>query len=258
MPKALAQSTILGVPVTRTDYSHLVDWVIDCAKQKLSVQGTAAAVHNLVLAQQDPDHMKALSTFDFVTPDGQPVRWALNVLHGARLRQRVYGPELVLRICEAAEKNTLGVFFYGSNDRILNSLRINLSVNYPKLKIHTLSPGRLDLPFPDQPTDMMSQDLNKIRDSGAQILFVGLGCPKQEKWIWKYGSKIPMPSIGVGAAFDFHAGTLRQAPPWMQQRGLEWLYRLAKEPRRLWRRYLWGNTQFIAGIFLQLTNLKKY
>jgi exopolysaccharide biosynthesis WecB/TagA/CpsF family protein len=168
-----------------------------------------------------------------LTPDGQPVRWGLNLLHDLALRERVYGPSLMLRVCEAAVQAQLSVYLYGGRPDVLQRLVRRLPQLVPGLQIA----GFCSPPFRALSHDEDEADIQAIRDSGARILFVGLGCPRQEQWAYAHRSQLDLPIVCVGAAFDFHAGVLRQAPPWMQAHGLEWFFRLLMEPRRLWRRY---------------------
>jgi exopolysaccharide biosynthesis WecB/TagA/CpsF family protein len=168
-----------------------------------------------------------------LTPDGQPVRWGLNLLHEIGLTDRVYGPTLMLRICEAAAADDQPIYLYGSRPAVLERLVKRLPEAVPGLKIA----GFHSPPFRPLTPAEDAADIQAIKASGARILFVGLGCPRQEAWAFTHRDQLAVPIVCVGAAFDFHAGTLRQAPAWMQAHGLEWLFRLVMEPRRLWRRY---------------------
>jgi exopolysaccharide biosynthesis WecB/TagA/CpsF family protein len=169
------------------------------------------------------------------------VRWALNLLHGAGLRERVYGPTLMLNVCAAAAEAGLGVYLYGSRPEVVSQLAMRLAHRTPGLRIAGYRPSRFRASTPEEDAG----DVEHILSSGAQLVFVGLGCPRQERWAFEHRDRLPMPLICVGAAFDFHAGTLKQAPGWMQDRGLEWLFRLSMEPARLWRRYATYNPTFV-------------
>ncbi|MBV9173882.1 MAG: WecB/TagA/CpsF family glycosyltransferase [Chloroflexi bacterium] len=193
----------------------------------------ATSVHGLTMAATDSDFRTVLNSVDLVTPDGQPVRWALNVLHGAGLQDRVYGPTLMRQVCETAATEGVSVYFYGSRPEVLERLVDRLHVTLPGLRIA----GYSSPPFRALTPEEDAAEVARIKASGAQIVFVGLGCPRQERWAYDHRSLLARPLVCVGAAFDFHAGTLRQAPAWMQARGLEWFFRLLMEPRRLWRRY---------------------
>jgi len=193
----------------------------------------ATSVHGLTMAAIDPDFGAILNGFDLVTPDGQPVRWALNALHAAGLKERVYGPTLMRQVCEAAAAEGVSVYFYGGRSEVLECLVERLRTSLPDLRIAGCSAP----PFRTLTPEEDAAEVERIIDSHAQVVFVGLGCPRQERWAHAHRLDLSRPLVCVGAAFDFHAGTLRQAPGWMQSRGLEWFFRLLMEPRRLWRRY---------------------
>ena len=261
---------VLGVPVTRAGLPEVADWVMECARRRLPVKVAVAPVHSLVVAHQDPEHWEALAACQIVTADGQPVRWALNLLREEGtppLGERVYGPDLTFELCRLAARERMGVYFFGSVPAVMQKLLAGLKERIPDLKAFGHCPGRVSLPTA-RPSALGGEshgegiiydpqaDIEKIKSSGAQILFVGLGCPKQERWIHLYAEQAGLPCLGVGAAFDFHAGTLAQAPPWMQKRGLEWLFRLAKEPGRLWKRYLIGNSLFLGLLALDFWRRK--
>jgi N-acetylglucosaminyldiphosphoundecaprenol N-acetyl-beta-D-mannosaminyltransferase len=222
-----------GVLVSRTTYADAVETLIDAAHERVSLVAAATSVHGLTLGAIDAEFGRKLNSFDLITPDGQPVRWALNLLHGARLTQRVYGPTLMLRLCEAAARAGVSVYFYGSRPEVLASMSRRLSQSVPGLDIA----GSSSPPFRELTPEEDAEEVQRIVASNAQLVFVGLGCPRQERWAFDHRQQLNLPLVCVGAAFDFHAGTLRQAPAWMQARGLEWLFRLIMEPRRLWRRY---------------------
>jgi exopolysaccharide biosynthesis WecB/TagA/CpsF family protein len=226
--------SVAGVLVSATTYDEVAGSVCEAALARRSAMVAATCAHGLTLAAADPEFRRTLNDFEIVTPDGQPVRWALNLLHGARLRERVYGPTLMLRVCEAAAAADIPVFLYGSRPEVVVRLAQRLRTRMPNLRIA----GRRSPPFRPLTQEEDESDVEAIRASGAGIVFVALGCPRQEVWAHQHRERIGRPIVCVGAAFDFHAGTLRQAPEWMQARGLEWLFRLFMEPRRLWRRYV--------------------
>ncbi|EHM01328.1 glycosyltransferase, WecB/TagA/CpsF family [Acetobacteraceae bacterium AT-5844] len=221
------------------------------ARKPLTV--TALAVHGVMTGALDDEHRRRLNALDLVVPDGQPVRWALNLLFKAGLSDRVYGPELTLRVCRMAAAEGLPVAFYGSRQEVLDDLRTKLLQRIPGLNIVTMVPSRFRQVDPAEQSEIAAS----LSASGARILFVGLGCPRQEAWLYEHRDLIPMPMLAVGAAFDFHAGRLPQAPAAMQRRGLEWLFRLASEPRRLWRRYLFLNPLYVLMLALQATGLRR-
>jgi N-acetylglucosaminyldiphosphoundecaprenol N-acetyl-beta-D-mannosaminyltransferase len=231
---AVEKRNILGVLIDDADAQTATEMVIDAAHRGGPFSVSAIAVHGVMEGVLDPSHLYRLNSLDLVVADGQPVRWALNHLHSAGLRVRVYGPNLMLSVLARAEEEKLSVYLYGSSPDVLSLLTANLQRRFPALIVAGTSPstfGRITAEAADRIGE-------KIRQSGAQIVFVGLGCPRQEVWAYEFRDRVKVPILAVGAAFPFLAGTLRQAPKWMQDRGLEWLFRLSTEPRRLWRRYL--------------------
>ena len=239
---------LFGVGVSATDsYDKVVAQVIRAAHDRRPLTVSALSVHALMMAATQPEMRESLSRADLVTTDGQPVRWAMNALHGANLRERVCGPELMLRICEAAALEQVPIYLYGSLPKVLRPLVANLRAKYPGLRIVGAHPSRMrEKQFPpavDEESDR--DDVDRIRMSGARIVFIGLGCPLQEMWAVAQRERLGMPALCVGAAFDFHAGLKQRAPEVMQRLGLEWAYRLAQDPRRLIGRYAKYNTQFL-------------
>ncbi len=238
---------VLGVLVDATHYDDVVARVIAAAHARTGLSVSATAVHGVMEGVHDPVHAARLNEFDILTPDGQPVRWALNWLHGAHLRERVYGPELMLRCCAAAAREGLPIFLYGSTPDVLEPLQERLTTRFPGLVVAGASPSRFGM------VDAATQQniAEEIRASEARIVFVGLGCPRQEIFTWAMRDRVSLPMLAVGAAFDFHAGFAIEAPMWMQRRGLQWLHRLAGDPRRLWRRYLLLNPEFLMRLAAQ-------
>jgi exopolysaccharide biosynthesis WecB/TagA/CpsF family protein len=200
----------------------------------------------------DPAQQYRLNQLDLVVADGQPVRWALNLLHGARLRARVYGPDLTWEVLRRAAQEKISVFFYGSGPEVLDLLRQRILQSFPDVAIAGTQPSTFRRVDPELADTIAEQ----IRRSGAQIVFAGLGCPRQEVWAFEFRQRLRMPIVAVGAAFPILAGTLRQAPRWMQDRGLEWLFRLCTEPRRLWRRYLLLSPAYLALVLCQWLGLR--
>jgi N-acetylglucosaminyldiphosphoundecaprenol N-acetyl-beta-D-mannosaminyltransferase len=199
-----------------------------------------ANVHMLMEAYDSPQYSHVINSADLVTPDGMPLVWMMR-LKGHPDQQRVYGPTLMLHVLEAAERENIPVGFFGSSPEVLQPLIERMQDRFPNLKIvYSVSP-----PFNEISQEEDAEIVRHINASSVRILFVGLGCPKQEKWMAEHRGKINTVMLGVGAAFDFHAGVKSQAPSWMQKAGLEWFYRLVTEPRRLWRRYLYHNPRFI-------------
>jgi N-acetylglucosaminyldiphosphoundecaprenol N-acetyl-beta-D-mannosaminyltransferase len=242
--------TIIGIRVDTCSYISLVNQIIGWLNQDLSRYICIANVHVLMEAHDSAAYRNSLNQADMVTPDGMPLVWMLR-LKGAKDQQRVYGPNLMLYVLEMAGKEQIPVGLYGGDAPTLEKLVLNLNELYPALKIaYAYSP-----PFRALTERESANIKNEIIASGARILFVGLGCPKQEIWMAEQRGRLPIVMLGVGAAFDFHAGLKRQSPAWMQQLGLEWLFRLIQEPRRLWRRYLYNNPRFIFLAILDLLGL---
>jgi N-acetylglucosaminyldiphosphoundecaprenol N-acetyl-beta-D-mannosaminyltransferase len=245
---------VLGVLVDVIDYEATVQTIVEAAHSRKPFAVSALAVHGLMTGVLDGEHRYRLNSLNLVVPDGQPVRWALNWLHKVQLSSRVYGPNLALAVCERAEKEDLPVFFYGSTPEILRELESKLRTRFPLLRIA----GARSSAFRPLSVDEKKQVANEIRESGASIVFVGLGCPRQEVWAYEFRECLPAPVLAVGAAFSFLAGTTPQAPRWMQNRGLEWLFRLWTEPLRLWRRYLLLNPLFLCLLSLQSLRIARF
>jgi N-acetylglucosaminyldiphosphoundecaprenol N-acetyl-beta-D-mannosaminyltransferase len=244
---------VLGVYVNAIDYEAATDKVVAAARDGRPLALTALAVHGVMTGVQDRAHEARLNSFDVVTPDGQPVRWALNLLHKARLADRTYGPTLTLKVIERMAAEGLPVYLYGSTQEVLDKLIAQLTTAYPGIKIAGSEPSKFRSVEPGEP----EQIADRIKRSGARLVLVGLGCPRQEIFTHAMRPLLPMPLMAVGAAFDYHAGGLRKPPPWMQRNGLEWLWRLGLEPKRLWRRYLILNPAYLARLTAQATHLWK-
>ncbi len=243
---------MLGVKVDVVDYQAAVARVLEAAHARRPLGVSALAVHGVMTGALSKAHRYRLNNLDLVVPDGQPVRWALNLLHGAGLDDRVYGPTLTLKVCEAAARERLPVFFYGSSAQVVEQLRHKMVQRFPSLEVVGARPsafGKLTVARRDAV-------VQEIRRSGAAMTFVGLGCPRQEVWAFEHLEHLSMPLLAVGAAFDFHAGLLDQAPPGLQRLGLEWLYRLSREPGRLWRRYLLLNPAYLLLLAAQASGLE--
>ena len=245
---------ILGIGVNAVDYEAAVATIIAAAVERRPMAVSALAVHGVMTGVLDAEQRYRLNHLDLVLPDGQPVRWALNLLHHAALPDRVYGPTLTLKLCEEAARRELPIFLYGSRPEVLQALQTNLCARFPGLRIAGAQPSR----FRRIDAAERAATVAAIQASGAALVFVGLGCPRQEVWAYEYRDQLAMPLIAVGAAFDFHAGLLAQAPPRLQRFGLEWAYRLLKEPRRLWRRYVLLNPLYLALLALQIFRLKRF
>ena len=240
--------------VDAVDYEAAVQRIIRAAKQMQPMSVSALAVHGIMTGVLDDTHRYRLNHLDLIVPDGQPIRWALNALHRTGLTDRVYGPTLTLKLCERAAADSLPIYLYGSQPDILSTLARNLRERFPGLQIAGAQASR----FRKLTAEEKHEVAQTIADSGARITFVGLGCPRQEVWAYEYRDLLSMPLIAVGAAFSFHAGTIPQAPEHLQRVGLEWLFRLSREPRRLWSRYLLLNPYYSVLVLLQALRLRNF
>lgn len=245
---------ILGVNVHAVDYDFAVATIVSAAEQKRPCSVSALAVHGVMTGFLDPVHAQRLNGMDLIVPDGQPVRWALWWLYQKKLPDRVYGPQLTLRVAQAFAERGLSVYLYGSKLETLSRFAQNLTRSFPGLTIAGMEPSKFR-----RLTEIERIELaNRIIASGANAVFLGLGCPRQEVWAYEYRNLLSIPILAVGAAFDFHAGTVSQAPKVLQDLGLEWLYRFIQEPKRLWRRYILLNPLYVWNVFLQYLGLRKF
>jgi N-acetylglucosaminyldiphosphoundecaprenol N-acetyl-beta-D-mannosaminyltransferase len=236
------------VPLAISDYGEVVDWMeaLIAADGRASV--SAAAVNLVMSAREDPETLAAVLDTTLVVPDGQPLVWALRAL-GHKRATRVYGPDLMLSFCERAAGKGIPMYLYGGRTpAALEQLEARLRERFPGILIA----GGYSPPFRELTAEEERRVVDAIDAAGARVVRVGTGQPKQEKWMARMRPLLAAPLlVGVGAAFDFHAGLVPQAPAWMQRSGLEWTYRLAREPRRLWRRYARYNPRFVAGFARQ-------
>lgn len=235
------KKNLFSVNYSILDYESASEILIQNALLQKSYGLSALAVHGLVESIWNQDLNAQVNKIDMVVPDGQPVRWALNFFHNVKLKDRVYGPTLTLHVLKKASALNLKVYLYGSTSDTINKLVAFINKNYPGVKVCGIHADR----FRDATPEEDQEDIEKINNSGAHIVLVGRGCPRQEMWVADHLGKVNAVMMAVGAAFDFHAGKVKQAPVWMQNNGLEWLYRLTREPKRLWRRYLYTNLFFI-------------
>lgn len=245
---------VLGLPIALVDYEKAIELMDEMIKRRQRGYVVAAAVHALMVARSDPEMRSALDEATLVVPDGMPIVWAANLL-GAELTDRVYGPELMARYCKRSAAKGHRVFLYGghSNDA-LSALTDKLRARFPGIDIcgSYCAPHR---PLTGEEEGLIVKTLNESR---ADVVWVGTGAPRQEKWMHRMRDRLDAPVlIGVGAAFDFHSGRIPQAPPWMQKRGLEWLFRLSREPARLFKRYLVYNTGFMAAFARQYLSYRR-
>lgn len=239
---------VVDVPISVTDYAHTLAWMDAMVAERQHGYVCVCNVHTVMASQEDPDLRAALLKSSLNVPDGQPLVWALNAL-GHGLGDRVYGPELMTRAFSRAPSNGQRFFLYGGSDRKrLDQLETTLRRRFPGVNIV----GRYAPPFRTLTPEERSAISAEINAAEPDVVWVGLGVPLQEKWMSAMRPYLDAPVlVGVGAAFDFLAGLVPQAPPWLQRAGLEWLYRLFQEPRRLWRRYLRYNPRFVGAFARQ-------
>jgi N-acetylglucosaminyldiphosphoundecaprenol N-acetyl-beta-D-mannosaminyltransferase len=239
----LEHRRILGMRVDATSYTdavtRIVGWTREDTPQSRYV--CVATVHMVMEAHDDSRFQSIVNGADLVTPDGMPLVWGLRLL-GVPGATRVYGPDLLPALCEEAAREGISVGFYGGTTEVLDGMLTELQRRWPSLRIgYGWSP-----PFRPLTPAEEAQCVSNIAASGVRILFVGLGCPKQERWMAEHRGSVRLVMVGVGAAFDFLAGAKRQAPRPLQAAGLEWCFRLITEPKRLWRRYLYHNPRYLA------------
>jgi N-acetylglucosaminyldiphosphoundecaprenol N-acetyl-beta-D-mannosaminyltransferase len=245
--KLLDSRTILGMRVHATSYADAVQRIASWANARESRCVCEAPVNMVMESYDSAEYREVINGADLVTPGGMPIVWMLRLL-GIHGQPRVYGPALTLKVCESAALHDLKVGFYGGSEKGLTSLVSEIKRRYPAIQIvYSYSP-----PFRKLTSEEDAHVRQSIEISGAQILFVGLGCPKQERWMSEHRRGVQAVMLGVGAAFDFISGEKPQAPLWMQSIGTEWFFRLCTEPRRLWFRYFWHNPRFVVLALRQL------
>jgi N-acetylglucosaminyldiphosphoundecaprenol N-acetyl-beta-D-mannosaminyltransferase len=249
MPAPPPRARVLGIPLAVSDYEHVIDWMEAVIGADARAYLTAAAVNLVMSAREDPETMAATLGATLAVPDGQPLVWALRAL-GHRDATRVYGPDLMAAFCARAARAGIPIYLYGGRTAVaLELLEQRLRSRYPGLRIA----GGYSPPFRELSEPEEAELAEAIDASGAAVVWVGIGQPKQELWMLRMRPRLSAPLlVGVGAAFDFHAGLVAQAPRWMQRSGLEWAFRLSQEPRRLWPRYARYNPRFLAQFAGQL------
>ena len=248
MPSVLPEKQlVVSVGISKTNYAEIVELCRAWSQERKTSPGTQAhyicvtSVHGIIMAQDDADIARILNEADIATPDGMPIVWALRSF-GSPGQQRVYGPTLMLELCREAARCGQRIFLYGGLEDTLRLLEKRLAEKFPGLLIA----GAHSPPFRPLTLEEDEQVQQQIRGCDPDLIFVGISTPKQERWMYTHRDAFPgMVMIGVGAAFDFHAGRIRQAPAWMQRHGLEWFFRLITEPLRLWRRYLLITPRFL-------------
>ncbi len=254
-PSPPPTAEILGIPLAISDYEQVLDWMEAMIAADARGYVTAAAVNLVMSAQEQPQTLAAVLDATLAVPDGMPLVWALHALGHAQAT-RVYGPDLMAHFCARAARNGTSIYLYGGrhDDAARELLARRLRERFPGLHIA----GASSPPFRELTPEEDEHELALINASGAAVVWVGTGQPRQEQWMRRMRPRLSAPLlVGVGAAFDFHAGLIKQAPPWMQRNGLEWSYRLAREPRRLWRRYARYNPRFVAAFAAQYVHHRR-
>jgi N-acetylglucosaminyldiphosphoundecaprenol N-acetyl-beta-D-mannosaminyltransferase len=244
---------VIEVFIDAISWNEATVKLLDWAAARESRYVCLCNVHVVVTACQDTEVRGIVNSADMATPDGMPVAWVLRLI-GFSGQERINGPDLMVRVCRAAAEKRVPVFFYGSRMETLEKLRTNLKNCFPKLEIA----GAYSPPFRALAAEEDHAVIDLINSSEAGIVFVGLGCPKQEQWMADHRGKINAVMLGVGAAFDFHAGTIKRAPKWMQKVGIEWFHRFLQEPRRLWKRYAITNSLFIWLVLKEFLSKKRH
>jgi N-acetylglucosaminyldiphosphoundecaprenol N-acetyl-beta-D-mannosaminyltransferase len=245
---------VIGILIDAVDYDGALEAIFSAAERRSGLAVSALAVHGVMTGVLSRVHKYRLNHLDLLVPDGQPVRWMLNWVHRMKLPDRVYGPNLTLKVCERAAEERVPLYLYGSTLEILDDLVRSLTSRYPGLRIAGCEASRF------RPLTQAERDclVARIRNSGAAITLVGLGCPRQETFAYELREALSMPILAVGAAFPFLAGRIPQAPRWMQDRGLEWMFRLISEPRRLSKRYLYLNPAYLTLAMIQFMKLNRF
>jgi N-acetylglucosaminyldiphosphoundecaprenol N-acetyl-beta-D-mannosaminyltransferase len=244
---------VLGTRVDATSYEDASLRVVRWAHEGRSAYVCVAATHLIMEAHDSAALRRDVNGAHLVTPDGRPLVWGLKAL-GVRDASQVRGTDLMTHVVERAAHENVPIGLYGGTPESLESLVRVLETRFPEVRVVC----RISPPFRPLTPEEDEAETQKIVGSGARILFVGIGCPKQERWMVTHKERIPAVMVGVGAAFDFHAGRVRQAPRWMQWAGLEWVFRLIMNPRRLWRRYAKHNPRFVGLFLLQLLGLRRF
>lgn len=246
---------VLGVRMDAVQIPHVIVTMENWIARRDGCRFIAVTnVHVLMEAHHQDSFRKVLDAADLCVPDGMPLIW-VGRSHGHPLERRVYGPDLLLDFCRETNARRYRHFFYGGKPGVPQALANRLKKDYPLVEIA----GTYSPPFRVLSAEEDARVVDMINGSGADVLWVGLGCPKQEYWMHRHREQLQVPvMVGVGQAFDVHAGRLKQAPFWMREHGLEWVFRLASEPRRLWRRYLIYNSQFVFNALLELLHIKSF
>ena len=246
---------VLGIPVAAVQIPGVIvrmeEWI---ARRDVCRFIAVTDMHSVMEAQHDTDFKRMLTGADLVVPDGFPLVW-MGQREGFALRRRVYGPELMATFCEQTARKRYRHYFYGGAPGVAEDLAARFSARFPGLRVA----GTCCPPFRPLSAEEDHEQVADIERSRADIVWVGLGAPKQKRWMFEHRKRLSVPVlIGVGAAFDFHTGRVPLAPVWIREHGFEWLFRLSVEPRRLWHRYLVHGSEFAVLVALELSGLKKF
>lgn len=250
---SLTSRGVLGMRVDATSYEDAARRVARWASESRSAYVCVASVHMVMEAFDSGPFRGTVNGADLVTPDGRPLVWALRA-SGVKGASQVRGTDLTSHVVERAAREGIPVGLYGGTPELLDSFVEVLGTRYPGIEVAC----KIAPPFRPLTPEEDEEVTREIVASGARVLLVGIGCPKQERWMAAHKDRIPAAMLGVGAAFDFHTGRIRQAPRWLQKAGLEWAFRLAMDPRRLWKRYARHNPRFVAMLLLQLAGLRRF
>ena len=248
----MGESRILSMPVLASSLQDVAYRIIQLGEERKSAFVCVANVHMIVTAKRNEWLRAAMENAYLVTSDGMPLVWELK-RQGFTSADRVSGPDLMIEICRISQHRDLGIYFYGGSQAAAVAIREKLARQFSGLTICGVEAPPILPNFPEVDQAV----IDRINSSGAGVVFVGLGCPKQELWMHAYSNHISAVLIGIGAAFDYFSGTTARAPRWMQNAGLEWLFRLCIEPKRLWKRYLFANSLYIYYLILELLLVKK-
>jgi N-acetylglucosaminyldiphosphoundecaprenol N-acetyl-beta-D-mannosaminyltransferase len=231
---------VIGSSVTALPFDAQMKVIVGWAEQRLSKMVCVANAHMLVEAHWNPEFAEVLENADIVTSDGMPIVWMMKLL-GVRSQERVAGMDILMELCRLSMQQNLKVYFLGCQQSVLDQMKARLEIDFPKLAVAGMEP----LPFRPMTTEEEDDVLARIQTSGANLVFVSLGCPKQEKWMAQHLSRVNAVMIGLGGAFPVYGGIKKWAPRWVREAGLEWAYRLMQEPRRLAKRYGETNQAFL-------------
>jgi len=254
MEKKISRANLLGIGISTINLQQAVNCVDLWIANKFHNYVCVTPVHAIVDYRKDPELVKIVNNSGLTTPDGMPVVWVMKLM-GHKNVSRVYGPDLMLALCEHSQKMGYRNYFYGSAPGVPEKLSKNLIKKFPDLIVV----GIFSPPYRELTVDEDKEIVEQINSTNPDIVWIGISSPKQERWMANHQKKITAPvMIGVGAAFDFLSGVKKQAPLWMQKNGLEWLFRLYSEPKRLWKRYFLSNSIFIILIMLQLLGFKRF